>query len=497
MSTFWIKAFELIVSLGLLVFIHELGHYTFSRLFGVKVDKFYLFFNPWFSIATWDPKKKEVRFFKRNPKEKQEPKKDEGKEAEVETTSTVEAKDKGLEKAPENGKTSWRDTVYGLGWLPLGGYCAINGMIDETTSAAQLSAEPQPWEFRSKPAWQRLLIMIGGVLFNFLLAVVIYAGMVLHYGEEFLPFKNATEGITYSESAHKIGFQDDDIPLSADGKELRYFDKDVHKIITANEVKVLRGTDTVAIKIPEKFVFTVDEDLKKDIPFIEYGMPVVIAQNQPRMGAEKAGMKKGDRIIEVNGVKASRYDVFTEQLKKHKGTVADIKFLRTDRAGVTKPYIAHAEIDNNAKLGITLASPADVLETETFHYNFFESIPRGIVLGCQQMATYVSSLKYIFTKEGAESLGGFGTIGSIFPDEWDWRSFWSITAFLSIILAFMNILPIPALDGGHVLFLLFEIITRRKPSEKFLERAQIIGMILLFALLLYANGNDIYKFLFK
>ena len=495
MSTFWLKAFELIVSLGLLVFIHELGHYTFSRLFGVKVDKFYLFFNPWFSIATWDPKKKVVKFFCRNPKEeKAEEKTEEGKDKD---TTVVVSADEGAVAEPANAKSSWRDTTYGLGWLPLGGYCAINGMIDETTSASDLSETPQPWEFRTKPAWQRLLIMIGGVLFNFLLAIVIYAGMVFHYGEEFLPFKNATEGIMYSENAHKIGFVDNDIPLTADGKEIKYFGVDEFKIINASKVTVLRGSDTVTINIPEKFIFTVDKDLQNDIPFMDFGKPVVVAQNQPRMGAAKAGLKMGDRIIEVNSVKASRYDIFTEQLQKNKGKTTDIKFLRTDSAGVTKPYIAHAEIDDNGKLGFTLVDPSEVFETDTYHYNIFESIPRGIKMGCEQMAMYVSSFKKVFTKEGAESLGGFGSIGSIFPDEWDWRSFWSITAFLSIILAFMNILPIPALDGGHVLFLLFEIITRRKPSEKFLQRAQIVGMILLFALLLYANGNDIYRFLFK
>ncbi|MDO4511978.1 MAG: site-2 protease family protein, partial [Bacteroidales bacterium] len=245
MSTFWLKAFELILSLGLLVLIHEFGHYMFARIFGIKVEKFYLFFNPWVTLAAWHPKSKKVSVLRTD-------------KGSAYQSQGVEVEEKPGEKA------TWRDTEYGIGWVPLGGYCAIAGMIDETQGADKLAAEPQPWEFRSKPAWQRLFVMIGGVLNNFLLAIIIYAGMVWYWGEQYLPFSSATEGITYSESAHKAGFQDNDIPLMADGQEVRYFNSDQLKIAMAKEVKVLRGQkDTVSIKMPEQFVLKVNDDMEK------------------------------------------------------------------------------------------------------------------------------------------------------------------------------------------------------------------------------------------
>ena len=446
----------MLASLSLLVFVHELGHYTFARLSGTKVEKFYLFFNPWFTLFKYKPKPKPV-------------------------------------KEGETPKASWRDTEYGIGWLPLGGYCSIAGMVDETKSAKDLGDKVQPWEFRAKPAWQRLLIMIGGVLFNFLAAIAIYAGMVYVLGEQFIPFKNATEGMAFCESAHKIGFVDGDIPLSADGKELYYYStEDLQAMLTAKQVTVLRGTDTVRISIPKDFIFTANKDAEEGQLFMFYRLPVVVSQTQPNMGAEKAGLKSGDRIIGVNSVSTREYVSFTEQLQSNKDKTVTIHFLRDGRQDS-----ARVAVDDAGKIGILLTEPEKVYETITLNYSFFRSIPRGIEMGWEKLSGYVSQLKYVFTADGAKSLGGFGSIGSIFPESWDWIAFWSITAFLSVILAVMNILPIPILDGGYVLFLLIEVFTGWKPSEKFMNVALNIGFYLLIALLLFANGNDIYRFLIK
>lgn len=452
-----IKAVQLVAAFALLVLVHEFGHYIFSRIFGVKVEKFYLFFNPWFTIYKYKPKKKAL-------------------------------------KSGEEDKMTWRDTEYGIGWLPLGGYCKIAGMIDESMDRAQMAQPAKPWEFRSKPAWQRLLIMIGGVLFNFILAIVIYSGIIYTWGERYIPFSNATEGMMYCDSAHKIGFQDGDIPLLADGEELTtYTGDELMKMLGAKTVTVLRnGTDTVDIVIPDNFIFKANKEAEDGQMFMAYRLPVVVADAQPGMGALKAGIEKGDSIVSVNGVSAASFEVFTTQLEKNKNKTVAIGFVRNG-----KPMSADVAIDGGGKIGIMLTPITDVYNTITREYSILASIPRGIELGVEKLTSYVGQMKYVFTAEGAKNLGGFGAIGNIFPDEWNWEQFWSITAFLSVILAFMNILPIPALDGGHVLFLLVEIITRRQPSEKFLGKAQMIGMTFLIALLLFANGNDIYRFFFK
>lgn len=457
METILIKTAQLIVAFALLVLIHEFGHYIFSRIFGVKVEKFYLFFNPWFTLYKFKPKPK----------------------------STAEG---------ESAKPSWRDTEYGIGWLPLGGYCKIAGMIDESMDKEQMKQPAKPWEFRSKPAWQRLLIMVGGVLFNFILAIVIYSGMIYTWGEAYIPFRNATEGMMYSETAHKVGFQDGDIPLFADGEALEtYTGDEVMKMLGAKTVSVLRNKkDTVDIQIPNNFIFAANKDAENGQMFMAYRLPVVVADVQPGMGATKAGMESGDSIISVNGTQANTYEIFKVQLEKNAGKTVPIEFVRNGQVKT-----AAVAIDGGGKIGIMLSQITDVYATVMHEYSIFASIPRGIELGVDKLSSYVGQMKYVFTAEGAESLGGFGSIGNIFPNEWNWEQFWSITAFLSIILAFMNILPIPALDGGHVLFLLYEIIARRQPSEKFLERAQVAGMTFLFLLLLYANGNDIYRFFFK
>lgn len=476
MSTFWLKAFELILSLSLLVFIHEFGHYMWARIFGVKVEKFYLFFNPWVTLMAWLPKTKKVSVLRTSKGAVYE---SEGVETEKESSSK---------------KATWRDTEYGLGWLPLGGYCAIAGMIDETQGADKLSSEPQPWEFRTQATWKRLLIMVGGVLNNFLLAIFIYAGMVWYWGEQYLPFTSATEGITYSETAHKAGFQDNDIPLMADGDAVRYFDSDQLKIAMAKEVKVLRGKkDTVTISIPDQFVLQVNSDLENGEPFMSCNVPTIVKATMPGTGAEKAGFQEGDKLVAVNGVATPSFTQFTEQLKRNSGKTIPVQLIRGEKTVTTQ-----AEVDGDGKLGFeVLADVSKLFKTEQHSYSFFQSVPRGIEMGCSQLVSYVKAFKTVFSKEGAKNLGGFGSIGHIFPEEWDWYSFWSITAFLSVILAFMNILPIPALDGGHVLFLLYEMITRRKPSEKFMEWAQTAGMVFLIALLLFANANDIYRFFIK
>jgi len=449
-ATFWLKALQLVLSLALLVFIHEFGHFMWARIFKVRVEKFYLFFDIGLKKLgiKWDGS-----IFKFKPKNS--------------------------------------DTEYGVGWLPLGGYCKISGMIDESMDTEQMKQPEQPWEFRSKPAWQRLLIMVGGVLNNFLLAILIYVGIMAYWGEKVIPYKNADLGMEFSESAEKIGFRDGDIPISADGKELYCLsDEDIEAIKSAKQVTVSRaGKDTV-INIPQNYKFENDKETGVDL--MTYRMPVVIESTMPADGAEKAGLKKGDHIMTVDGVPAADYITFTKQLMAHKGKSVMMTYERDGKLDSAK-----VEVGSAGKIGVGLRPVNQVYKVERKSYGFLSSIPRGIEMGFDELARYVGGFKKVFSKEGAQSLGGFGAIGNLFPDTWDWEKFWELTALLSVILAFMNILPIPALDGGHVLFLFYEIIFRRKPSDKFMERAQLVGMFLLIALLLWANGNDIYRWVIK
>ena len=454
MEVFLIKAAQLVAALALLVIVHEFGHYIFARTFGIKVEKFYLFFNPWFSLFKWKPKE--------------------------------------IEKLNPDGtlKTTWRDTEYGIGWLPLGGYVKIAGMIDESMDKEQMEKPAQPWEFRSKPAWQRLLVMIGGVLFNFILAVIIYSGIAFSWGEKTIAFENASEGLDYVPAAQAVGFQNGDIPLMADGVKINASDRNhTMQMIEADVVTVLRGkTDTVNINIPDDFLFRLNEE----DGFFAYRVPVYVQKVVAGDPASVAGMQEGDHIVAVGSVSTPSFTEFTPALAQYGGKETSIT---VDRNGqLVDLNITPTEA---GKIGIQLRPITDIYPIEIVEYSFFESIPKGWEIGTTTLASYVSSLKHLFTAEGAQSLGGFGSIGSIFPDTWNWRSFWEIAAFLSVVLAFMNIIPIPALDGGHVLFLLYEIIARRKPSDKFLEYAQVAGMIFIFALLIFANGNDIYRFFFK
>lgn len=491
MDTFLIKAAQLILAFAILVIIHEFGHFLFARIFGVRVEKFYIFFNPWTSLFKWKPGKYHGFF---------------GKKKLHKGVTEEEASDNPPEEPNAEDKKKrgsfWKDTEYGIGWLPLGGYCKISGMIDESMDKEQMKQPPKPWEFRTKPAWQRLLIMIAGVLFNFLLAILIYAGLVYATGEKYVPLHEAKLGMAYSEAAHQVGFKDGDIPLTADGKILENPVEARLDIIEAKNVQVLRDNDTVNIAIPKDFIFRLDEESKKgdsNISLFAYRFPTRIIQVVPGEGAHKAGIMEGDEIIGIDSVSTPSIDLFQEELARHKSETVAMKVVRkSEGKAVADTLSIPVALSDNAKMGVGLeVDPSKFFVTRDIHYNIFQSVPRGIELGVDKLTSYASSMKHVFTKEGAQSVGGFGAIGSIFPEKWDWIAFWNIAAFLSVALAFMNILPIPALDGGHVLFLLYEVITGRKPSEKFMEWAQMIGMGLLLLLLLYANGMDIVRFFMK
>ena len=440
METILVKALQLILSLSILVLIHEFGHFIFARIFKVRVEKFYLFFDPWFSLFKFKPKNSE--------------------------------------------------TEYGVGWLPLGGYCKISGMIDESMDKEAMAQPAKPYEFRSKPAGQRLLIMIGGVLFNFLLALFIYSMILFAWGDTYLPLKNAKLGMDYSETFHNVGFQDGDILLKADDIELERFGEDCFRsVLDAQTVTVLRdGVETV-INMPDDMAQRVMRDKKG---FANIRFPMVLQEVGQGSPAEIAGLQSGDSIISINGILTPTFYDVAEFLAENKDTDITVGLYR---AGVPQTVTLHT--DTAGLMGVYTQAPFQIYQTVTREYGFFESFPAGAKMGIDILKGYVGDMKYIFTKEGASSLGGFGTIANLFPSEWDWNTFWRMTAFLSIILAFMNILPIPALDGGHVMFLLYEVITRRKPSDKFLEYAQVTGMIILFALLIYANGNDLFRLFFK
>lgn len=447
METFLIRALQLIMSLSLLVIIHEGGHFLFARLFKVRVEKFYIFFDPWFSLFKFKPKNS--------------------------------------------------DTEYGVGWIPLGGYVKISGMIDESMDTEQMKQPVQPWEFRSKPAWQRLLIMVGGVMMNFLLAIFIYSMILFHWGDSYIALQDMTYGMKFNEQAQEIGFRDGDILLRADEKPLERFGMDMlRNIAEARTVTVLRDGKEAEVYMPEISLL----DMAKEEPmFVTTLIPNVVDSVIPSGGLARAGLQRGDSLIAVNGERLYSWNTLMERLGDmcKDAEVTDVKDaslqLVYSRAGWRDTVTVRT--DSLFMVGAAFPTLTNYKVT-TRDFGFFESFPAGVQLGVNTLKGYVNDMKYVFTKEGAKSVGGFGTIGSIFPKAWDWHRFWEMTAFLSIILAFMNILPIPALDGGHVLFLLYEIVARRKPSDKFMEYAQMVGMFLLFALLIWANFNDVMRFLF-
>lgn len=454
MEIFFIRALQLIMSLSLLVLIHEFGHFIFSKLFKVRVEKFYLFFD-WGISLFMIPSK------------------------------NSNSNDKALIKLPATKS----ETEYGVGWIPLGGYCKISGMIDESMDTEQMQQPAQPYEFRSKPAWQRLLIMVGGVMFNLILAFFIYSMVLFTWGENYWDMHKATYGMEYNQVAESMGFVDGDIMLKVDGEDVHRRNADLLRAIAdSREVTVLRNGVEKNIAIPEEFGLL---DMGDDEPFVQFLLPAVIDSIAPGSAAENAGIQKGDRIIGFGNAQFASWQGMTNAL-------ASLKESNKREFGITIErdtiMTLTANVDSTFTLGVMPRALDYPVETHT--YTLLESFPAGIAYGWNVLKGYVSDFKYVFSKEGAKSVGMFGTIGSMFPATWDWYQFWKMTAMLSLILAFMNILPIPALDGGHVLFLLAEVITGRNPSDKFLERAQVIGMIILLGLFILAFYNDLDKFVF-
>lgn len=455
MEVFLIRALQLILCFSLLVLLHEAGHFLFAKLFKVRVEKFALFFDPWFHLGKFKPKRS--------------------------------------------------DTTYVLGWLPLGGYVKISGMVDESMDTEQLKQPVKPWEFRAKPAWQRLLIMIGGVLMNFVLAFFIYAMVLFTWGDTYVPMRNIEHGFKFNEQAQKLGFRDGDIPLRTNLTEFDRFDGNVYRDLSeATSVTVLRKGKETTFALPGNLNML--EMIKLQPRFIEVLLPAVVDSVTPASPAAKAGILAGDKIIGYDGksfttineyalIRGTMNDVLAQ------GKAADSLRLQTasvivNRAADGSTDTLTLKLGKDYMMGVAWDSPMKTYKTVTRTYTFAESFPAGVAHGWDVLKGYVDDLKYLFTKDGAQSVGSFGAIGSLFPTAWDWARFWELTAFISLMLAFMNILPIPALDGGHVFFLLIEVITRRKPSDAFMERAQMVGMVLLFSLMAFAVFNDFRNFLF-
>jgi regulator of sigma E protease len=440
MSIFFIKAFQLILSLAILVVLHELGHFIPAKLFKTKVEKFYLFFDWPFSLY-----KKKIG-----------------------------------------------ETEYGIGVLPLGGYVKIAGMIDESMDTKHLSKEPEPWEFRSKPAWQRLIIMLGGVTVNIILGFGIYMMIMFVWGKTILPSESIPYGWEVSEYMESIGFQDGDNVIELDGKKI----EDLNRL----NALLLNGPETFTvirsngkrdvINFPEDAGVEIIKELKSNaFPFIPLWLAVIdsVAPNSP---AELSGLLKGDEIKSINNQKVITPIAFQEFVQSNDVDSISIGVIRNGY-----DIVLNSGLRQDNTIGISFKNLN--IQPKKLEFNFLESISQGYDFGIYTLTSYVSQMKLIFTKEGVSQLGGFGAIGGLFPATWDWEIFWRNTAFLSIILAFMNTLPIPALDGGHVMFLFYEVVSGRKPNDKFMESAQIAGFFLLMGLVLFANGNDLYKFLFN
>jgi regulator of sigma E protease len=433
-----IKALQLILSLSILVIFHEFGHFIAAKAFGTRVEKFYLFFDPWFSLFK----------FKKG------------------------------------------DTEYGVGWLPLGGYVKISGMIDESMDKEQMKLPPQPWEFRSKSTWQRLIIMLGGVTVNLLLAIGIYILMLFAWGEQYLPTSEVKYGITVDSLGAQMGLQNGDKILSVDGEKVEDFFKIPGKIILddAKTVQVERGGQEMDVQIPAGFISKMLK--QKSADFINVRIPFEVAGFAGHSPAKDAGIREGDRIVGLNGKSTLYYDEFKSAIVQEKGKKVDIALLRN-----SDTLHVPVNVTDEGMIGVATKGPDAYFKFSEKQYTFLAAIPAGTVKAYKSVGNYLKQLKLLFSPKvkAYESVGGFIAIGNIFPSVWHWESFWGLTAFLSIMLAILNVLPIPALDGGHVMFLLYEMITRRKPSDKFLEYAQIVGMILLLSLLVFANGNDIIK----
>jgi regulator of sigma E protease len=435
-----VQILQLLLSLSILVVFHEFGHFLAARIFKTRVEKFYLFFNPWFSIF----------------------------------------------------KVNFRGTEYGLGWLPLGGYVKISGMIDESMDKEQMKKPPQPYEFRSKPAWQRLIIMIGGVTVNVILAILIYIAILTVWGEKYLPTSEVNKnGIVADSLAQEMGLRTGDRIISIDGQEVEDFSRIPAFIILeeATSVQVMRDGKMTTVDIPEGFLSKLikQEDPTFLLPRVRFAVDGFAKVSV----AKEAGIKEGDSLVRVNDFPINYFDEFRDQIIRNKGNTIQIVALRE---GDSVPV--SLVVPDDGMIGISAnLNYAKNFKLKEKSYSFGEAIPAGFTRTFKGISDYLKQLRLLFSPEvkAYESVGGFITIGSIFPKTWNWEAFWKLTAFLSIMLAILNLLPIPALDGGHVMFLMYEIITGRKPSDRFMEVAQLIGMILLLALLVFANANDVVK----
>jgi regulator of sigma E protease len=439
---FLIKAAQLLMSLSILVVLHELGHFIPAKLFKTRVEKFYLFFDPWFSVV-----KKKIG-----------------------------------------------DTEYGIGWLPLGGYVKISGMIDESMDKEQMEKPAESWEFRAKPAWQRLIIMLGGVTVNLFLGIFIYSMTLYTYGDKYLPIENMKDGVHADEMATTLGFKTGDKIISADGVLVERYSDIMESIITSRTILVERNGKETELTMP---IDLIDQFLSNPSRLISKRIPTVVSGVEKGSNAEIGGLQKRDIIKGVNGISFSYFDEFKTALSTH---ISDTIEVIVDRGGEEKLLTVLVSDEGTlgfatANLTVTQLEKLEVYEFASDKYGFFDAFPAGYKKAIKKLSSYISQFKMILSPStGAyKGMGGFGAIGSMFPATWNWEIFWNLTAFLSLMLAFMNILPIPALDGGHVVFLLYEMIVGKPAPEKIMEYAQGVGMILLLSLLVFANGNDILK----
>ena len=439
-----LQAAYLIASLSILVILHEFGHYITAKWFKCRVEKFYLFFDPWFSLV-----KKKIG-----------------------------------------------ETEYGVGWLPLGGYVKIAGMVDESMDKEQLKQPPQPWEFRSKPAWQRLIIMLAGVTMNVLLAFFIYAMTLYTWGDTKLPMSSVKDGIWITDSLmHTIGLENGDKVLAVNGQPVQYFDDLPARILLGKQITISRKGKDSTIILPPNMIERLVESKGKRSTLLLPRVPVIVGSLDNRVSANaiRAGLKVYDRIVAVDSTPVEFFDQMAPILQKKKGDSISLTVMRQNQHVNLRTLLDTAGKIGFLNISEQQADSLGIMKMETRKYGFLAAFPAGVRKAGVKLDNYIQQFKQILNPStGAyKGLGGFKTIASIFPSTgWDWESFWNITAFLSIMLAFMNLLPIPALDGGHVLFTLYEMVSGRKPSDKFLEYAQIAGMVVLLALMLFANGND-------
>lgn len=476
-----IQWIQLIIALSFLVVIHELGHFSFARLFKVRVEKFYVFFNPKFSLFRMKKfdGKWHFAFF-----------------------------------AP-NGDEEWdahpEQTEWGIGWIPFGGYCSIAGMVDETKAATDLPSEPQPWEYRSKKAWQRLLIILGGILVNFIAALIMFGAILHHWGEDSLPLSQVEQGLYYAPILEQEGFRQQDRIISINGEEPEYLADVVQALIIEGkrDVVVLRAGQPVSLQMSEdlgtRYLALHNENdrverakahkdetyQKRNYVLINYFIPFVVDSVMENNAAYFGGMQKGDSVVSINGEPTPCTVMVQNALAEHPCDSITVGYYRAAEYQEARLFIG-----DHCKMGVLMKPITDYVSLVHKDYTLLEAIPAGIKYGWDQLVMYVKQFRIVFTKEGAESLGGFGAIKNMFPGIWDWHAFWYMTAFLSLILAFMNFLPIPALDGGYVLLLLLEMITGKQIPDKWLERINNVGFWILIALLLFANGNDIFKAFF-